>query len=180
MSIDLALRPASVADAEALFAFEMANRHYFERFINSRGDAFYTPEAVAASLRTLEADREADRGYAFLVWRGPAVVARVNFTSVERKLFHSASLGYRVAESEAGRGVTSSAVAQAMALAFTDLRLWRVEATVAEFNRGSQRVLEKNGFQRFGLARRAFLQGGAWQDLAYYECHAEHDRWTKA
>lgn len=173
MSNAIALLPAKLADAPALLAFELANRAYFERYIDSRGDDFYTLEAVGRSLTAIEADRAADKGHGYLVWRAGCIVGRLNLTAIERKVFHAARLGYRIAESEAGRGVASEAVRQGLALAFGEHRLWRVEATASAFNIGSRRVLEKNGFSEFGRSRRSLWRGDGWHDLHYFERHAE-------
>lgn len=170
---DIVLRPATVADAPALLAFESANRGYFERFINGRGDDFYDIDTVTRSLAALESGRRSDKSYGYLVWRETAVVGRLNFTGVERASHISAKLGYRIAESEAGRGVASEAVRQGMALAFGEHALWRVEATASAFNLGSQRVLEKNGFACFGRSRQSFRHGEQWHDLLYFERHAQ-------
>ena len=89
------LRPATLADAPALLTFEQANRHYFERFIPGRGDAFFSLDAVIGHLQKLESDREQGRGYGYLIWRGDELLGRLNLVEVERSQFHAAKLGYR-------------------------------------------------------------------------------------
>ncbi len=96
----------------------------------------------------------------------------MNLTGVRRKHFHVADLGYRIAESAGGRGYASQAVREVLALAFGELRLLRVTASARVGNEGSIKVLERNGFQQFGLSRRSFELGGVWHDCAHFERHA--------
>lgn len=64
--------------------------------------------------------READegKGYQYLLRDSAGVlVGRVNLSRVRRAHFHSAELGYRVAEAVQGRGVAREGVRQVLALA---------------------------------------------------------------
>ena len=54
-------------------------------------------------------------------------------------------------------------------LAFGELRLHRVKAGTLLHNVGSQRVLERNGFVRFGVAPSYLKIAGRWQDHALYQ-----------
>lgn len=166
------LSPATEADAVDLLEFECLNRVYFERYINSRGDAFYQLGEVRKALGKACQDRDAGTAYAYLVRIGGEIAGRLNLTEVERSHFYSARLGYRIGEAWAGRGVATAAVAQGLDVALDELQLWRVEATAAAFNVGSVRVLEKNGFTRFGRAEQSLLHLGAWHDLIYFERRA--------
>lgn len=60
-----------------------------------------------------------------------------------------------------------------MNLAFTELGLHRVQAATLLNNAGSQRVLEKNGFERIGVARRYLRIAGKWQDHVLFQRIAE-------
>jgi len=53
--------------------------------------------------------------------------------------------------------------------AFGELELHRLEAGTLVDNHASQRVLEKNGFERFGLAHRFLLIAGEWRDHILFE-----------
>ena len=53
--------------------------------------------------------------------------------------------------------------------AFGEAGLHRLEAGTLVDNVASQRVLEKNVFERFGLARRYLLIAGEWRDHVLFE-----------
>jgi ribosomal-protein-alanine N-acetyltransferase len=56
-----------------------------------------------------------------------------------------------------------------MPVAFVELELHRIEAGTLLDNVASQRVLERNGFVRFGVAPGYLNIAGRWQDHAMYQ-----------
>ncbi|MEA2499458.1 MAG: ribosomal-protein-serine acetyltransferase [Actinomycetota bacterium] len=85
-----------------------------------------------------------------------------------RQDFRRAELGYWLRSDLAGQGYMTEAASAAIAFAFDDLDLHRLELHAAEGNDASMRVAEKLGFQREGLARHAGFGGGSWQDMHIY------------
>lgn len=80
----------------------------------------------------------------------------------------TAELGYWIGEPYWGQGIASAAVAQVIPIGFEQLNLRRIHASVYEHNHASMRVLEKNGFQREGVARAAVLKNGQVLDEVRY------------
>lgn len=68
-----------------------------------------------------------------------------------------------------GRGLATAAVRGIMRVAFDELGLHRIQAETLLHNVGSQRVLERNGFVRFGVAPAYLKIAGEWQDHAMYQ-----------
>ena len=97
------------------------------------------------------------------------VVGALSISNVIRGPFQSAHLGYFVAERMNGRGVGTAAVAAAAERGFGPLRLHRLQAGTLVDNIGSQRVLEKNGFERIGVARNYLEIAGAWRDHILFQ-----------
>lgn len=167
----LKISPPTLSDADALLAFEVENRAYFEQWINARANDYYSASAVRKAIGAATSDRDGDRAYQYLVWLDDTIVGRINLVSITRPYFNKATLGYRIGEHFAGRGYASQAVKLAMDIAARELNLSRVEAIVRPQNVGSMRVLERNGFVAFGRASRAMHLHGEWHDLVYFECH---------
>ena len=95
----------------------------------------------------------------------------VGTVSAERKgdvYLNDAELGYMLLDNYRGRGVMSEAVRLFCPLAFDALNLTRLTALVYEPNAASCRVLEKNGFVRGGLMRKAVCKGGNIYDLVIF------------
>ena len=85
----------------------------------------------------------------------------------------SAIVSYWLDEARNGHGLATRAVGALVEIAFGELELHRLEAGTLVDNLASQRVLEKNGFERYGLARRFLLIGGEWRDHVLFERIAE-------
>lgn len=84
----------------------------------------------------------------------------------ERRI--GAEFGYWLGRRHWGRGVMTSVVAAFAPWAIDALALQRLQATVLDFNHGSARVLEKNGFVEEGVLRRAVCKRGAVHDLRMF------------
>lgn len=174
--MSIRLWPPQAEDAEALLAFELCNRAYFERWINARPEGYYRLDAVRDAIGAAVGEAKADAGYQYLIWRGDEIVGRINLRGVERRYFHKAELGYRIGEAHAGQGIASQALAALRELAFGELGLARLEATVRPANPGSLKVLQRNGFTVFGKAEKSMLLHGQWHDLWHMACRSPRIR----
>ncbi|MFJ8625516.1 GNAT family N-acetyltransferase [Kitasatospora sp. NPDC093550] len=139
----LTLEPLRADHAEELLAFERANRAYFARSIPDRGDAYFAgfPARHAALLA-----EQAEGTCRFHVVRDAAgvLVGRVNLVDLAGG---SAEVGYRVAESAAGRGLASAALAEVCRLAATAYGLTGLTAATTVDNAASRAVLARTGFR---------------------------------
>ncbi|MCG2460342.1 GNAT family N-acetyltransferase [Flavobacteriaceae bacterium F89] len=80
----------------------------------------------------------------------------------------SAVIGYWVGEPFWGKGIATAAVGKIVRVAFEDLKLVRIYAGAFEYNTGSMRVLEKNGFLNEGIAKKAVFKNGKFWDEHRY------------
>jgi [ribosomal protein S5]-alanine N-acetyltransferase len=80
----------------------------------------------------------------------------------------NAELGYWLSEKYWGRGIISDAVGLVVAHAFNRTRWLRIFATIFEHNLASMRVLEKNGFVREAIHRKAVVKEGKVLDEHLY------------
>jgi len=167
------LVPVEHADRDALLAFELANRTFFEASISPRAAAYYAADGVAQAIQAAIDDAAAGRGYQFLVKAGDReIVGRINLRDVERRHFHAGLLGYRIGAAHGGKGYASAALRALVDIAFGQLGLLRIEANASVENTGSVRVLQRNGFVQFGHSRRSLYLNGAWHDRLHFELHA--------
>lgn len=177
----LTLHPPSLDDHEELHDFEHGNRAFFERHINARPAGYYAAGGVRAAIEAALQDAVQDKAYQFLARDSAGqLVARVNLHRVRREHFHCAELGYRVAESQGGKGYAGEAVRLVLLQAFGPLRLRRVEAQCRPDNRASMAVLRRNGFTQFGRSSRSFELSGQWHDTCHLERHADAEAAQKS
>jgi RimJ/RimL family protein N-acetyltransferase len=81
---------------------------------------------------------------------------------------HGAELGYWLGRAFWGQGRMTRAVAAFVPWVMGELRLYRLQAQVLDFNIGSARVLSKNGFVEEGLLRTAIFKCGRLHDLRLF------------
>ena len=146
--------------AEAVLAFESANRAYFAMSISDRGDEYF--ETFTERHRALLAEQEAGTGaYFVLVDDDGAVFGRLNLVFVGDGV---AELGYRVAQRATGRGVASAAVRDLCVLATSRHGVSTLRAATSHENVASQRVLLNAGFVEVGPADPSDIGGkqGSW------------------
>jgi ribosomal-protein-alanine N-acetyltransferase len=146
--------------ADAVLAFELANRAYFAASISDRGDDFF--DQFAERFRALQAEQEAGTCACYVLVDGDgAVLGRFNLIDIEG---HTAKLGYRVAQHVTGRGVATATVRELCRLAASRHGLRTLRAATAQANVASRKVLIKAGFVPVGPADPADLGGkpGTW------------------
>jgi ribosomal-protein-alanine N-acetyltransferase len=80
----------------------------------------------------------------------------------------SAEVGYWLGRAVWGRGLATRALASLTAFAFHSFTFTRLFATPFAFNAASIRVLEKAGWVREGVLRRAVVKEGRITDLLIY------------
>jgi ribosomal-protein-alanine N-acetyltransferase len=87
-------------------------------------------------------------------------------TDIERC---SAELGYWLGEPFWGRGIATAAIRCFLSWAMPRFELTRAYAEVFADNPASARVLEKAGFVRVGMLRKAAIKHGSYHDYVLYD-----------
>jgi ribosomal-protein-alanine N-acetyltransferase len=137
-------------DCDELAALYLANRDFLAPFEPLRPPEFFTADGQRQRLAVqLEGET-----HPFAILDDGAIAGTINLFSIVRESLQSGTIGYWVDHGRNGRGLATGAVGAMLDYAFEDLDLHRVEAATLVHNVSSQRVLEKNGFERIGLARR--------------------------
>ena len=116
-------------------------------------------------LRTARSARARRQAFEFLVEDAESKRA-LGMVSLHRIDWQrrSAGIGYWVRRSEWGRGIASEAGRAVVELAFRECGLYRIEVHVALENKASQRVAEKMGLLREGVARGIEFVNGRYLD----------------
>jgi len=163
-------RPLDLADVKALTELYAENREFLAPWQPLRPESYFTEagqrEAVEAALA-----QKASGSTVPLVMldRSGAVVGTLTIASIIRGAFQSCSVGYWLAERAQGQGLATTALREAADRAFGDLRLHRIQAETLTCNAPSQRVLQRVGFEQYGMARSYMHIAGEWQDNVLYQ-----------
>lgn len=157
-------------DAPALLRIEQVDRDFFAPWGPARDESWFTEEGQRDEIRArLEQHRLGLCVPHVVLDDAGEVIGRISLNNVVRGAFQSCSLGYWVRSSANGRGHATAAAGLMLCTAFGELGLHRVEAGTLVHNTASQRVLERNGFERFGLAPRYLRIAGRWQDHVLFQ-----------
>ncbi|MGY1499472.1 GNAT family N-acetyltransferase [Streptomyces sp. QTS52] len=154
------LKPLHACHAPAVLAFELANRTYFAASVSDRGDDFF--DQFTDRYNALLTEQEAGIcAFYVLVAEDGSVLGRFNLYDLEDG---TATLGYRVAERVAGRGVATATVRELCRMAAATHGLLTLRAATSHDNAASQKVLVKAGFVPVGPATPDELGGrsGTW------------------
>lgn len=96
------------------------------------------------------------------------LIGSVGVNEIEIGQTHCAEIGYWLAKPFWGQGIATDAVRIFIKYAFEELGLVRLFSRVLDFNAGSWRVLEKNGFQLEGILRKHIYRDGRYIDDRIY------------
>lgn len=164
------LRSLEEPDAAAKLELNMRNRAFFETYLTTRTEEFYTFDYQLNSIKSNLTSMEQDYEYVFGVFVVDSgdLIGVISLTEVARGPLQSCWLGYYMDKEQNGRGYTTQAVQLALDYAFQVLKLHRIEAGVMPHNAGSIRVLEKAGFEKEGLSKKNVLINGKWEDHLHF------------
>lgn len=159
------IRPIRPEDAEELAALYDANRDFLAPFEPRRPPEFFTAQGQRERL----ARQVADGTHPFAILDGEAIAGTINLFHIVRESLQSCTIGYWIDRARNGRGLATGAVEAVVEYAFGELELHRVEAATLVDNAASQRVLEKAGFERIGVARQFLRIDDEWRDFVLFQ-----------
>ncbi len=158
----LALRLPELADVP--FLLRWINEPAVFRPLASRHRPYKRPEEVAWVKRSRRAASKGENlNLAITLRDGRTHVGGIGLEVPDWDNGHG-WMGYWLAPKYWHQGYASEAASAICRLAFRDLAMHRIDASVFEFNPRSMRVLRKLGFKREGRKRDVLFRGGRWHD----------------
>lgn len=154
--------------AAALADAYRRNRVHLEPWEPTREESFFTERGQEASIAAQLSAMRSGHVACWVVTAGGRVVGRVNLNNIVMGVLRSASVGYWVDAEHLGRGVATAVTGFACERA-VERGLHRVEGSTLLDNVASQRVLERCGFELYGVAARYLFINGSWRDSRLYQ-----------
>jgi [ribosomal protein S5]-alanine N-acetyltransferase len=165
-----AIRLLTLDDVPALADLLRVNRDFLAPWSPIRGEDYFTAGGQHALVQDALARHEQGSVLPCVILDGTGrVTGRITLNDIVRGPFQSCSLGYWLGAADTGRGLATAAARDIINLAFEELGLHRIQAGTLPHNVRSQRVLERNGFVRFGMAPTYLSIAGTWQDHILYQ-----------
>lgn len=170
----IGLRPISTRDAGKWAELRRQNADWL-----SPWEATRPPEAPGGgmSYRAMTRDliRQArdGRSLPFVVTVDEQMVGQLTVSGITWGSARWAQMGYWIAQSHAGRGIMTTAVAMACEHCLGAMGLHRIEIAIRPENKNSLRIVEKLGFSRIGMAPHYLHIDGQWRDHLLFSITAE-------
>ncbi|MBW5482729.1 GNAT family N-acetyltransferase [Streptomyces bambusae] len=165
------MRGVGLGDAAGLAEVLGRNRDHMRPFEPYRPESFYTEQGQRERIEQQLAARDAGALVPFLLvdTTTGTPVGAINLGRIEQGPFRSGGIGYWVDEARRGKGLAAAAADAVCRHARDVVGLHRVEAGTLLDNLASQRVLEKAGFEPFGVAPKYLHINGAWRDHRLFQ-----------
>ena len=157
------LRYPEAADLDELQGLIRASRSTLEPWV-------FLDDSAEAVERSLAQARD-DRSEIYLLCESSSerIVGVIRLTEIVRGPFQNAYLSFYAHADFEGRGYMTEGLGLALAHAFTELDLHRLEANIQPDNERSRRLVERCGFRLEGFSPRYLKIGDTWRD---------HERWA--
>lgn len=126
-----------------------------------------TPARYAALLKRMKSDEY--RSFLVCTRDGDEIAGVVNISNIVMGMLRSGYLGYYAFGGFERRGLMREGILAVVRLAFSRLKLHRLEANIQPGNAASIALVRSCGFTREGYSPRYLKIGGRWRD---------HERWA--
>lgn len=151
--------------------FYMQNKSFFEPWEADRDSNFYTlpyQKTVLAIEYNKIIKSQFLRFYIFEKDHPTKIIGTISFSNFLRGAFQTCTIGYKIHQNYCHKGYATEAISFAISIVLEDLKMHRIEALVHPNNLASKILLEKLGFLQEGVARKAALLNGTWEDHERY------------
>ncbi len=164
------IRLLALDDAPALAELLRSDWDFLAPWMPLPSEGQFTADGQRALIRTVldRCQQGLSLPYAILNESG-RLAGRITLSGIVRGPFQSGALGYWVGSPDNGRGLATAAAREFTGIVFGELGLHRIQAETLPHNVASQRVLERNGFTRIGMAPGYLQIAGKWQDHVLYQ-----------
>ena len=159
------IRKWELADAKDL-ATALSNRKILDNLRDGLPYPYTEQDGKDFIAAMLAADENST--FAFAITLDGKVIGSIGAFRQENIHKHTAELGYYIAEEHWGKGIMTEAVKQLCDYVFSHTDMIRIYAEPFAYNIGSQRVLEKAGFQYEGTLRNNDVKNGKILDMKMY------------
>lgn len=157
----------TLKDAPALYKVVDQNRDHLKTFLPWAETMTSVEEEAAFMQQTLNLVAEG-KALFFLIYKQDQLIGTIDLHAWNEKT-RKAEVGYWLAKSENGQGITTAAVRKLCDIAFTDYHLNKLELRANVLNIGSNRVAEKVGFRFVGVKHEDSIEEGQFVSMNYYE-----------
>ena len=159
-------RLAQVRDAPLLSYYYTENAEHLQPWEPDHEDDFHALEMWYRRLAIRKLEQREGRAAHFIgiTDDGRHIIATCSLTNIARGAFQAGVMGYSVGKEFEGQGYMRELCEHVISFAFNELALHRIMANYVPRNARSERLLQRLGFVREGLAKDYLRINGRWED----------------
>lgn len=137
------------SNIDEVYKFEVDNKEYFEETLLARPQGYFEMESYLEIMKEIIDEQNKGLCHMHIIRDEEGkMIGRINLSSFKDDNDQLIwALGYRMDQNENGKGYCSKAVKEVLELAKEEYKIKKIMAGTSTRNKGSQRVLEKNGFE---------------------------------
>lgn len=157
---------------DSIVEYHKRNKDFLNIWEPERPNGFYTKKYQKKWIKAENEEIKNFSGLCLLIIKKnnpQRIIGTIKLSGILYGNFCSCFMGYRLDKDETGNGYMTEAVCQMLNIAFDDLCLHRVEASIIPSNMQSRRVLQKAGFNYVGTSSAYLKINGEWQAHEIYE-----------
>lgn len=160
---EILLRPLALADQDSLA--QLANN---KKIWDNVRDYFPHPYTTEDAARFIELTRQESPQLTFAIQYRDALCGVIGLVGQSDVYKKTAEIGYWLGEPFWKKGIATVAVKLITDYGLNHIGFVRIHTGVFEYNPGSMRVLEKNGYQLDGIFKKSiFKNGRIWNEHRY-------------
>ena len=163
------LRVLEPDDAPALAAALLRNRQHLAPWEPERSPEYFTTDGQLDRIERMLTGMAQGTQVPLVLSHDHHVVGTISVNDIVLGAFQNGHIGYWTDARFQSRGLMTAAVRHVVEFSRDSLGLHRLQAGTHLENIRSQRVLERNGFVRFGTAPEYLRIAGRWQDHLLYQ-----------
>lgn len=167
----LMLRILDEDNAQSVSDYYLRNRDFHQPWFSERNDEIFTARQQRKNLEVELRDFNIGRALPFwltLKADPQRIIGRFALTNMIHGSFRSCIASWHLDRKLTGHGYAAEAGQAAIAAAFNDYKLHRIEANILPANDRSINLAEQLGFELAGYENRYLEINGEWEDHLHY------------
>jgi len=157
------LRPE---DINLLVTYESQNRDHLAKWEPNRSYGYFSLDETKKRVERNYKDFRVGSAVSLVGFNKEKskILCVCTFSNITYSAFQACNLGYSISEQEQGKGLMFEMLQASINYVFKELNLHRIMANYIPENTRSERLLNRLGFQKEGLAKSYLKIAGSWQD----------------
>lgn len=159
------IRLPEMQEAEIMHQFVLENKLYLQKWEPIPPKDYFKPNFWPKQIKQIREDFLYDKSCCMNIYlvNTQELVGMLGYSNFIRGAFQSCFLGYKIAEKMQNIGLATEAIKASINFIFGELNLHRISANYMPRNKASERVLEKSGFVKDGVAEEYLCINGQWE-----------------